>query len=185
MADSELADLTATTTLATGDIFYVVRDPAGTAVDRKITIDDLTATLQARDGGAWTSYTPTWSSSGTAPSLGNGTIAGKYKYDAWTRMLHIRVNLSMGSTTTYGTGLYRFSIPSGFTVVAYENGAVTGSMSDFSAGAFAICIGAGHTTNDLRDFITGTGGVLNNTTPWTWANGDTLDLVAHLEATSP
>jgi hypothetical protein len=37
MADSELTDLTATTTLAAGDLFYAVVDPGGSPLDRKIT----------------------------------------------------------------------------------------------------------------------------------------------------
>lgn len=45
MADSELTDLTAATTLSAGDIFYVVRDPAGTPVDRKIAAENLGAGL--------------------------------------------------------------------------------------------------------------------------------------------
>lgn len=50
MADSELADLTATTTLSTGDIFYVVRDPAGTPVDRKIEVEDAGTELGRLSG---------------------------------------------------------------------------------------------------------------------------------------
>ena len=41
MADSKLADLTAITTPATTDILYLVHDPAGTPVDRKVTVADL------------------------------------------------------------------------------------------------------------------------------------------------
>jgi hypothetical protein len=45
MADSELADLTAATTLADDDLFYAVRDPAGTPVDRKITVANTRTAL--------------------------------------------------------------------------------------------------------------------------------------------
>jgi hypothetical protein len=41
MADSELTDLTATTTPAVGDLLYTVVDPAGTPLDRKLTIESL------------------------------------------------------------------------------------------------------------------------------------------------
>lgn len=60
--------------------------------------------------GAWTAYTPSWSSSGTAPNIGNGTIIGRYMKFGRTVVCHI--NLAMGSTTTYGTGSYNFSLPS-------------------------------------------------------------------------
>mgnify|MGYP001571216159 CR=1 FL=1 len=59
--------------------------------------------------GAWTSYTPAWTSSGTAPAIGNGTIAGRYMKIGRTVLCHI--NVIFGSTSTYGTGNYSFSLP--------------------------------------------------------------------------
>lgn len=41
MTDSKLADLTAITTPADDDLLYVVHDPAGTPVDRKVRVADL------------------------------------------------------------------------------------------------------------------------------------------------
>lgn len=40
MADTKLQDLSATTTLVGTDIFYVVVDPGGTPLDRKVTLAD-------------------------------------------------------------------------------------------------------------------------------------------------
>jgi hypothetical protein len=57
----------------------------------------------------WTSYTPTWTSSGTAPVLNNGTITGRYMKFGRTVVCHI--NLTTGSTSTYGTGNYNWSLP--------------------------------------------------------------------------
>ena len=50
MADSKLADLTEITTPATTDILYLVQDPAGTPVDRKVTVADLRGASAA---GVW------------------------------------------------------------------------------------------------------------------------------------
>ncbi|MFF4347525.1 hypothetical protein [Streptomyces sp. NPDC001530] len=58
---------------------------------------------------AWTSYTPNWTSSGTAPALGNGTLVGRHMKIGRTVQYHI--NLITGSTTTYGTGNYSFDLP--------------------------------------------------------------------------
>lgn len=60
----------------------------------------------------WTSYTPTWTSGGTAPALGNGTIGGM-----WMRApggVYIRISLESGSTTTFGNNSngWTFSTPS-------------------------------------------------------------------------
>lgn len=57
----------------------------------------------------WTSFTPTWTSNGTAPALGNGTLTGRSMKFGRTVVCHI--NLTTGSTTTYGTGDYSWSIP--------------------------------------------------------------------------
>ncbi|MEU6527881.1 hypothetical protein ABZ869_01650 [Streptomyces sp. NPDC046928] len=58
---------------------------------------------------AWTAYTPTWTSTGTAPVLNNGTILGRYMKIGRTVICHI--NMTTGSLTTYGTGNYNWSLP--------------------------------------------------------------------------
>lgn len=60
-------------------------------------------------GSGWTSYTPTWSSSGTQPTLGNGTIVGRYS--RFGKTIHFNTTLTIGSTSTAGTGNYRISLP--------------------------------------------------------------------------
>ena len=79
--------------------------------------DDLYVGPQAVSWGVpitdWVSYTPTWSSSGTQPSVGNGTIQGFWKRVGDTGFY--RIILSVGTTTSLGTGTYIFSIPSGQT----------------------------------------------------------------------
>lgn len=62
---------------------------------------------------AWPKYTPSWTSSGSAPSLGNGTLVGGFWRDGST--LHLRGRLNVGSTSTVGTGDLRISLPSGMT----------------------------------------------------------------------
>lgn len=57
----------------------------------------------------WAAYTPVWATSGTAVSLGNGTITGRYTQIGKT--VFARIVLTMGSTTTYGTGAYTLSLP--------------------------------------------------------------------------
>lgn len=45
MADQKLTALTAATSWASGDLLYMVGDPAGTPVSRKITVDNVFAAL--------------------------------------------------------------------------------------------------------------------------------------------
>lgn len=77
------------------------------------TVDDIMMNTEIRDQfnsifAAWTSYTPTWTAS-TNPVLGNGTLIGRYLKVGRTCTLHI--NLTTGSTTTYGSGNYAWSLP--------------------------------------------------------------------------
>lgn len=66
---------------------------------------------EALERANWESYTPTWSgSSGTQPSLGNGTIESYYL--KLGRLMIYRGQLVIGSTTTAGTvPAYRISTP--------------------------------------------------------------------------
>lgn len=79
---------------------------------------------------AWATYTPTWTNSGSAPTLGNGSIVGGYRRAGTT--LHLRGQLSIGSTTTVGTGDIRMSLPSGMTAVAAQYQVFSAFWSDAS-----------------------------------------------------
>lgn len=58
---------------------------------------------------AWSTYTPVWTASTTNPVVNNGTLIGRYMKIGRTVICHI--NLTTGSTTTYGSGNYSFSLP--------------------------------------------------------------------------
>lgn len=60
--------------------------------------------------GAWNSYSPTWGvTSGALPSLGNGTLVGRYQQVGKT--VTVAIKLTMGSTTTYGGGQWTLTLP--------------------------------------------------------------------------
>lgn len=59
--------------------------------------------------GAWTSDTPAWTASTTNPVVNNGTLNGRYLKVG--RTVHRVIDLLTGSTTTYGSGTYAFSMP--------------------------------------------------------------------------
>ncbi|WP_182379817.1 hypothetical protein [Nocardioides sp. WS12] len=58
---------------------------------------------------AWTSYSPAWTGATTNPVIGNGTIVGRYRQIG--KSVDFRVVITMGSTTTYGSGQYAISLP--------------------------------------------------------------------------
>lgn len=59
--------------------------------------------------GVWQSFTPQWKSTGTQPTIGNGSILGRYTLIGKTCIFHI--DLSIGSTSTVGSGTYLLTIP--------------------------------------------------------------------------
>lgn len=67
----------------------------------------LTAARLNRD---WQPYPVQWTAATTNPSIGDGTLRGAYRYlDAET--IQLRIRLAPGSSTAFGTGQYRFSLP--------------------------------------------------------------------------
>jgi hypothetical protein len=54
-------------------------------------------------------YTPNWTGSTTNPVLNNGTITGKYIVVG--KMCWVEVIITMGSSTTYGSGTWSVSVP--------------------------------------------------------------------------
>jgi len=63
----------------------------------------------ASDALAWSTYTPAWTASSSNPAIGNGTITGRYKQIGKTTFVNVKI--SMGESTTYGTGNWRISLP--------------------------------------------------------------------------
>lgn len=60
-------------------------------------------------GGARSTYVPVWTGSGSNPNVGNGTLIGRYSKPG--REVSFHINLICGSTTTYGSGNYAFTLP--------------------------------------------------------------------------
>lgn len=86
-------------------------DPANVAADELVFLAAIDASL----GNAWSTYTPAWTSTGTAPAVNNGTIVGRYKlFGKWGVN---QITLTAGGTTSYGTLLYRFSLPPAWTLL--------------------------------------------------------------------
>ena len=127
----------------------------------------------ASDALAWTTYTPTWTTDGTAPSIGNGTLTGRYKAIGKTVAFNIRV--VMGTTTTYGSGNWQFGLPinaqSGTNVVVpatYLNDGVGWYYGIANNGYL------GGTSNITPLYGSTTATPITSTNPFTWGTSDTI-----------
>lgn len=68
----------------------------------------------------WAAYTPAWTAATTNPVLGNGTLVGAYKRLDTSKSVYLRLRLVTGSSTTYGSGAYSFSLPPGLAPTAIQ-----------------------------------------------------------------
>jgi len=119
------------------------------------------------------SFDTAWTqSSGTQPSLGNGTLSMYYSRQGFTATVNFR--LVIGSTTTTGNSgaAYRFSLPfKGANVTQnYTGGQIIDATSASTNYIAQIQIGAGESTFTMS--CNGTS--VRDGSPLTWADGDVI-----------
>lgn len=116
----------------------------------------------------WTSFTPAWTSTGTAPSLGNGTILGRHKLVG--KMATVTFEQVMGSTTTFGTGNYAWSLP--FTAASpggsSANFSYLGSARGHGTAWYHGVVGVQKGGNVARIYSHNGSTEWNPSTPFTW-----------------
>lgn len=123
---------------------------------------------------AWATYTPTWTSSGTQPSLGNGTLVGGYRREGTT--LHVRGQLIVGSTSTVGTGDFRMALPSGMVAVAAQHQSMAAFW--FSGGVLHHRVAAAEPSTSYVTF----GDSVNGRVPTSGlSNGDYMNFTGTIE----
>jgi hypothetical protein len=119
-------------------------------------------------------YTPTWSSGGVAPALGNGTIAGTYIKVG--KKVQLFITLTMGGTTTYGSSnAWTFTLP--FTAdTAPTTAAGTGYGLDAGTQYYHVIPIIAASASTLTLIIPGSGNSVAQTTPFSWGNTDSLQI---------
>jgi hypothetical protein len=138
-----------------------------------LTADSSTAT-GLKYSADWTSYTPTWAASGTAPSLGNGTLTGNYLQVG--KQVIVRIAFIAGSTTTFGTGNWSFTLPFNPGISTAANGLPGGAyIEDLSVAGYQVVSMAFGNPNKIFPLIS-SASAIGPTTPMTWANGDYMNL---------
>lgn len=137
-------------------------------------------------GGAWATYTPSWTATVVAPSIEDGTLVGYHMRAG--RLIHFRIVLTGGASTDFGGGPWVLGLP---VDAAATSGRlwVTGTARDDSASNDYLIGGIipGGPTLNLRTLPATAGNSLTNlnaTTPFTWAAGDTLTISGTYEAAS-
>ena len=136
---------------------------------------------QIPDTGGWFSYTPAWSSQGSAqPSFGNAVL--RCKYTKHGRLVTVFFWVNFGSTTNFGTSPtagdnWIFTLPveaadttsdgMGF-LEMYKSGTEHGLGRVKMSGTTAFKLGIAPGSTD------GIGGDVDSISPFTWASGNYL-----------
>lgn len=68
-----------------------------------------TAWVEWNAWGAWTQYVPVWTPG--APVIGNGSLVGRYRTRG--KSVELFIHMKAGTTTTFGSAGWSFSIPAG------------------------------------------------------------------------
>lgn len=127
--------------------------------------------------GLVASYTPTWTATSSNPSLGDGTLTGRYVQVG--QLVVFEIQMVAGSTTTFGTGNWEFALPVAMTT-DFSEGWGSCAMTDLNTAIYL-----GHTrllpsTTRCRALYTASGGItalnVGPTAPFAWANGDFITL---------
>lgn len=127
---------------------------------------DGTAWIIVRED-RWVNYTPTWTAATTNPVVGNGTWSSWWQW-CGRKTINVDVQLTIGSTTTFGSGVWRFSLPASLQGAAnrLQSGAAFTNLSGgpYPATAF-VNAGNGYIE------VASSGGYWGPAFPASWAAG--------------
>lgn len=130
---------------------------------------------------SFSTYVPTWTADSVNPSLGNGTIAGRYFQIG--KFVFVTIKLLAGSTTTFGTGNWLFTLP--IAASASHPPLVQGLLgSAYDVGSAAVYHVTLRSDGRVLGFNSATGGqsVVSSTIPFTWADTDRLEVAVAYES---
>lgn len=156
---------------------------AGTQIPAATTnaiLADLT--LLGKASATYGTAATVWTASGTNPVINNGTFVSTARQD--NKWVDVFIQITMGSTTTYGTGTWALALP---VTARFSGWGITGRAIDSSASTIGFPITGDTTTTgiNLRCAATTAGNadrVLSSANPFTWANTDILTVTFRYEA---
>lgn len=115
-------------------------------------------------------YTPTWTGSGGNPSLGNGTLTGRYARAG--NVVTVTINLVMGGTTTFGSGVWSFGLPFAANAQWAGDAWMRDAGTAFFTGLFLV--GGGQSAGSI--YFNNSANNAGPTQPFTWVAGDELTI---------
>lgn len=147
---------------------YTTTQIGGVEVNSLLPADN--ATLNTfRGAQSSNSYTPSWTAASVNPTLGNGTITGSYQ--VINGVCYCSIDLTWGSGTSGGTGVWSFSLP-----VTPAMSTVLGQGRITDAGANFLLCAAFIVGSTLQVYSHTAAAAAQATVPITWTTNDRLVL---------
>jgi hypothetical protein len=134
---------------------------------------------------AWSTYVPVWTAATANPALGDGAITGSYVRAGET--VHFSIRLTLGSTTTTGTGAWRFSLPVSAAGATTTPLISAGQLVDTGTAFWPVYCARLVTFDTVDVACPTTSGdtrltVVGPATPFTWVSSDILYISGTYEA---
>ncbi len=154
----------------TGTVPTILAGDAPTGDDWDSITDELSAL-----SGSWTDFSSSfsWTASVSNPALVNAVLVARYQRVGKT--VDYLVQITMGSSTTYGSGFYSFNVPA-----TALSTAPTGSCMIFQHAVGQKSATAFFNTTSTVCLVQGTA-LVTNTSPMTWAATDILQFSIRYE----
>jgi len=136
------------------------------------TVTDNTVNKENLISAPSVAFTPTWTASSVNPTIGDGTLRGWYARSG--SIVTATYEVIMGSTTTFGTGTYAFSLPRMSASPSVHVGAAYGTDASASGAAtMGVAQQLSGSPGTIRLQSTGSA-IWSPTVPITWASGDVI-----------
>jgi hypothetical protein len=127
--------------------------------------------LLVADQGAPIAFTPTWLGSVTNPVYGNATVTAKYRIEGLS--VKVEMSITMGTTTTYGSGFWTFGLPIVSSTTGWQ---AMGRATDTSAVTSYVVLVSPQSSSAFALVLDASANAVQNTQPFTWASTDILVL---------
>lgn len=134
-------------------------------------LKQITDQIDSLTDPGWTAFVPAWTSLGTAPAIGNGTLTGSYRRSANSDLVVVRIRFTAGSTSTYGTSSWLFSVPAGIAASAAAISETAGALYILDSGSQSRA-GVCRFNTSTTLFLESNSGGVTSTVPQTWAVND-------------
>jgi len=158
---------TDTTVTITGGTDYTLANAA-------ITDNSFSYMASPQGYPGWFNFTPTWTSTGTAPAIGNASVNARFSVVGKT--VHAVVSINFGSSSTFGTGDWRFALPPMGAPLNEHVGSVWAVDQGTAYRTATLLIDSGNATFRIFTNDAAAASEYTATNPMTWsgANADLL-----------